>query len=230
MSGLYLILFAIGVLGILQYMNMHSMIPARKKTVAFIGVVCLLIGLWGGGAGPLAGIGQEEEQAAAPTIQVFETTASAGTNIDTYDKAEKTFQVTYYENTTSGKVYADSGYTTELTTVDFTLTILNNSADDDLANLSSSYDTWTTGGTDYTPVVELGTGEDNIGFTPSGGARRLESAKVLVNAGSSKDVTVDVEPWDAALGSLNNFETKNVYVNAPDAQYTIEFLKAGESA
>jgi hypothetical protein len=83
-------------------------------------------------------------------------------------------------------------------------------------------------------IVKRSDETDNVALTPSGGSLSYGDASFLVSNFSSKDVTVNLEPNDTALGNIELYDSATVELELQNASgaiqdtLTVELQKTGE--
>jgi len=241
-EGLYLIAFVIGVLGISQYLGLHSILPTKKQTTAIIGVVGIFVAGIGAGWWSLQGLtgaGAGVEEGVAPA-QIFDAQSLAKSNNITSIDGD-TVKVEYSENLSSNTMYAGdvSSDGTELTSIEFTFDAqrVDTNENTDRGVEVSLVDTQVENADDtnspWDVIVNRSTGEDNCLISVSGSSG-YGTHSFLVSPLASKTTTVTMEPNDTALSNIDTYDeiTDSIELspvtNGVDDIVTVKFLKVNE--
>ena len=219
-----------------------------KKNHALIGAICILAITavafnWYNLQEKIRGFqmpsGGAEGGRETPGVNWYASGSESDSNL-TYDATTRVFTLSYYENLTATAPYTPvSTGGSAITTATLTITLYNDtestSSDNYVTKISTTIPTFNgkneNANTTYAPVAKVsGTNEYDIALTPSGGSARYEYAFVSAAPGGSKSTSIVVTLSALGLCQLDNFQSKDLYINTAGGNFTLRFLKTGESS
>lgn len=216
------------------------------KTAGMIAVGLLIASAWyfdwGGLQTKLMSYGQQpsggEEGAVVTEGATFDVEGSETDANLNYDVATKTFTCSFYDNTENNTPVNANTAATNIDHVTLTLTFYrtdmlpgeDNAVTAFSATVPEYRGTGENNGITYAPVDEDdSTGKYEVAFTPSGGSARDMSHNTSIAPGGSRTVSVVLDLDSAGLTQLDNFDSKDVILHTAGGNFTVRFVKVGET-
>ncbi len=246
MQGVVLLAFALGVAFVINWAVKKpflKFIPLSKAMVGVIGIGLIVYAgstcAWWGLSVPSVPPAPGEP---TPTPGVTFTAKGSETDANlSYDSASRTFTCNFYENKDDDSIWSNGDTAAvaakNITTLTFTITLYRSDylSDNGVTRITSTIPTFKGSGENasitYYPVTyDTLTDEYALAMTPSGGSALNESTFLTVGPGSSKATSIVATVWSTGLAQMDNGMSKNLIIHTAAGDFTLRFIKVGESA